>query len=806
MKNKWWKIGVPGILLIGIMAGVLLLSNSNRYQTEGEATLKGLSAPARVIRDEKGMPYIYAENLSDLIKVQGYVTAQDRLFQMHLTRLFAEGRLSEFAGEATKDLDIQMRTIGLHRNARKHAKILNRETRETMQAFADGVNQFIKSHKDNLQLEFKLAGIKPGPWKIEDSMAIVYYMGWGSAANMQTEMISQMLIEKIGYQRFLEIFPINTNPDDASVVAKRPPEPLPGFMASSILEPQNDKFLMGFLSGSKPILGMGSNAWMSGSTLSVGGKPIVASDPQLDARLLPGLFYPSGLISPDIRLVGATIPGIPGALVGRNQYVANGVTNGYGDAQDLFIETVDPGNPDHYLENGTSIPFQIISETLKIKDKNAASGFREEVIKIRLTRRGPVISGVLEPLKTGKMVSLRWAPFETMEPALGIDFLLRAKSVVEARETLRAATAGHFNITFADVEGNLGWQTTGRLPIRNYGNGSVPVDANLHPDTWAGWVPYEQTPRQYGSANDWIGNANHNTVKKDYPYYYSSYFSPYYRYQRLKELMALPGKKTVEDHWRYQRDDLNVFARRIAPILVKTLLSNPETEEMAHILQKWDYHDRLDSVATPIFQAIYRHLAKLTYEDELGLDLAATMLDTWYFWQERLENMIVKGNSPWFDIVSTSDKQETLTDLIQLAALKAKDELSGQLGSDINSWTWGKVHQINNPNPLRRKGFGKDWLGGGSRPMGGSGETLYRSLYGFNKPEDIKYTAAMRMVADLSDEEKVVAVMHGGVTGRTFHPNIKDQLDAYHDGSKRYWWFSDKKIQEHKKSELQLVP
>lgn len=806
MKNKWWKIGIPGILLVGIIAGVLFLSNSNRYQTEGKTHLKGLSASARVIRDEKGMPYIYAANVLDLIKVQGYVTAQDRLFQMHLTRLFAEGRLSEFAGDVTRDLDVRMRTIGLHRNAQKHTTLLNRENRDIMQAFADGVNQFIESNHDNLQLEFKLAGITPGPWQIEDSIAIIYYMGWGSAANIQTEMISQMLIEKIGYHRFLEIFPINTNPDDTLAAAKHTPDRLPDLFVPGALELEKDNFMMGFLSGSRPILGIGSNAWMSGSSLSAGGKPIVASDPQLDARLLPGLFYPSGLICPDIRLVGATIPGIPGAMVGRSQYVANGVTNGYGDAQDLFIETIDPENPDHYLENGTSIPFQIISETLKIKDKNAAAGFREEVINIRLTSRGPVISNVLEPLKTQQVVTLRWAPFETMEPSLGIDFLLKSKSVAEVKESLRSVTAAHFNITFADVEGNLGWQTTGRLPIRNYGNGTVPVDARLHPDTWAGWIPYEETPRQYGSANDWIGNANHNTIKKDYPYYYSSYFSPYYRYQRLKELMGLPGKKDVEDHWRYQRDDLNVFARRVAPILAKTLLSNSETVEMGNILQKWDYHDRIDSVATAIFQAIYRHLAKLTYEDELGIDLAAVMLDTWYFWQERLETMIVEGKSPWFDIVSTSDKQETLTELIQLAALKAKDELSEQLGNDMNSWTWGKVHQINNPNPLRRNGFGKDWLGGGSRSMGGSGETLYRSLYDFNNPGEIKYSAAMRMVADLSDQEKVAAVMHGGVTGRTFHPNIKDQLDAYHDGSILYWWFSDTKIQEHKKSELQLVP
>ncbi len=270
--------------------------------------------------------------------------------------------------------------------------------------------------------------------------------------------------------------------------------------------------------------------------------------------------------------------------------------------------------------------------------------------------------------------------------------------------------------------------------------------------------------------------------------------------------MKLPGQKTVADHWNYQRDDMNVFARRVVPIMVQALISNPDTAKMARILKNWDCRDPVDSSAPTIFQTIYRHLAKLTYEDELGTDLAATMLDTWYFWQERLETMIVKGNSRWFDIISTSDKEETLPDLILLAALKAKAELSNKLGKDISGWTWGKVHQIVYTNPIRRSGIGKKWLGGGSHPMGGSGETLYRSRYDFNKPDEIKYTAALRMVADLSDGEKVIAVINGGVTGRTFHPNFKNQIDAYHDGSKLYWWFSDKKIQEHKKSELTLVP
>ena len=802
MKFKLWISIILGIVLVILISGYVYFSRSNLYQTDGEATLEGLTAAASVIRDEKGMPYIYADNLSDLIKVQGYVTAQDRLFQMHIFRLFAQGRLTELAGDKAQELDVRMRTIGLHRNAIKHAKILNLENRDMLQDFADGVNQFIASNRYKLQLEFKLAGVKPGPWRIEDTLSIIYYMGWGSAANMQTEMISQMLIEKIGFERFLEIFPVNTNPDDTDVVVDSNPD----LIDYAVLDPHKDSSLMGFFSDGDSALGIGSNAWVSGATLSPGGKPIVAADPQLDARLLPGLFYPTGLITPEIRVVGATIPGIPGAMVGRNQYVANGITNAYGDAQDLYIETIDPDNPEHYLEKGESIPFQVISETIKIKDKDADSGFRKEVVKIRLTRRGPVISGILKPLTTGKVVTLRWAPFETMEPSLGIYFLLKAKSAEDVHNHLRSSTVAHINILFADIQGNLGWQTTGRLPIRSYGNGTVPVDANLHPDNWAGWIPYEETPQQKGSDRDWIGNANHNPVKKSYPYYYSSYFSPYYRYQRIIELMSLPGKKRVEDHWKYQRDDLNVFARRVAPIMAKALASSPETSEMADILNNWDYHDSLDSVATTIFQTIYMHLAKLTYEDELGTDLATTMLNLWYFWQERLEIMIVEGSSNWFDIISTPDKKETLTDLIQMAGKKTKKELSESLGKDVKGWSWSKVHQISNPNPIRRSGFGKDWLGGKSRPMGGSGETLYRALYDFNNLDNVKYSAAMRMVADLSDSEKVAAVMHGGVTGRTFHPHLKSQLDAFHDGSKLYWWFSDKKIQEHKKSKLTLIP
>lgn len=215
---KWLKI-IISIIIVLVIIAIIMISRLNRFQRDGEIALSGLSAPVKVLRDEKGMAYIYAENMSDAIRAQGFVTAQDRLFQMELTRLFSEGRICELAGEGAKELDTRMRTLGFHRNAKKHSKILNDRTKKFFQDYLDGVNYYITTRKEFHPVEFKLAGIKPEPWKIEDSLAIMYYMGWGSAANLKTEIIAQMLVEKLGIEEAREIFPINTNPDDDAITS-----------------------------------------------------------------------------------------------------------------------------------------------------------------------------------------------------------------------------------------------------------------------------------------------------------------------------------------------------------------------------------------------------------------------------------------------------------------------------------------------------------------------------------------------------------------------------------------------------------
>jgi penicillin amidase len=806
---KWLK-GFLGLVIISFLvafAAVVVIINPfgasplNKYTPDGNLVLPGLKEPVTVHRDEKGMAYIYARNLEDLFIAQGFIAAQDRLFQMELTRLFASGRIAELAGEKAKGIDLRMRTLGFYRNAQKHVALLSNETRAFLQKYVDGVNAFIETQPDDIHLEFQLAGIKPSVWTIADSLTILYYMGWGSAANFESEIVAQMLVEKLGPNKAAEIFPININPDDEPGTG---PVSVNSNFQGVRLNLKFDNMLLSYLNDG--VLKVGSNNWVAAPSLSPGAQPVVANDPHLEATLLPGPWYPCGLITPKLRAVGVTIPGLGGMTIGRTEHISYGVTNSYGDTQDLYIEIVDPDNPDNYLEGSVSMPFQVIEETIKIKDKTASSGYRKETIKIRLTRRGPVISGVIPGLETNKVITVRWSGFEVQSPSIGFEKLLVCRTVEEIRRALKDVNQVALNFVYADSKGNIGWQTTSRCPIRAQGEGLVPQVVEDSADNWTGWIPWENMPHAVNPERGWLGTCNHLTIGREYPYHYTSHASPSYRYRRLIQLMDAPGKKSVDDHWAFQRDALNLMAKKIAPILTRVLLAHEDTKKMGQVLAGWDFIDSPDSSAPTVFQAIYREFALLVYSDELGDDLSHTMLNNWYFWQERLQKMVLENNSSWFDNVKTDNKKENRDDLFHQAALNAGKNLASRLGNDPAKWLWGKVHVHEFVSPIRRSGAGKDLLGGGSYPASGSGATLYRGLYGFSEDYKVTVSASLRMVADLADSDKILAVLPGGVAGRQFDPHTTDQVQSFMDGTKVYWWFSDKAIKEHTKHTLTLSP
>lgn len=817
------------LLALALGAAWLIVPRMNGYQVDGTLHMKGIAAPVEIARDELGNPYVYAQNADDLWFGQGYATAQDRLFQMHLTRLFAEGRLGELAGDRVRDLDLRLRTYGFHRLAKKQAALLDEASRRHFQRYADGVNAMIESGKDR-PLEFRLAGLSPEPWTIEDSLAITFYMSWNSSANLRHEILAASLDRHLGGAAEL-LRPLNWNPDLEPDPIGRPAAAALAALPAKLPESAGaggaalEELLAGLLeppaawggAGWDPAgaTTLGSNGWAVGKSRSPSGLPIVANDPHLDARMLPGPWHPIGLILPAGRAIGATIAGLPGITIGRSADVAISVTNAYADLQDLYLETVDADHPGRYLDGGVSLPFDVWQETFRFKDGDAEGGFREETRELRATRRGPVISDVLEgkiDRRGDQIVTLRWAPAETLASHLGFTALVTAKTVAEIDAELAQLTAISLNFVFADRQGGLGFRVSGRPPRRAAGTGTrpTPIDKALQEsDNWQGFLGPDEMPHAANPERDWLGTANNLTIAPGLPYYFTDFAASSYRYRRMKEVLGGAEKLSVEQHWQLQRDTKNLLAERLVPIFVAALEKDEESRDFTEILKLWNFRDEAEGAAPLVFQEMLRQAVLATLADDLGEELAAEYLDSLYYWQERFESLLVAGEkgpgAAFFDDKNTPLVEDRDAILVR-AARAAKKRLAPLAGNDPKKWQWGRLHTVTFFHPLRREGLGAAWLGTEPLPLGGSAETLLRGWYDTRKPYAVTFFASLRFVADLGDDDKMLWVLPGGVAARVFHPHFKDQIPAFLSGEPGHLWVSDRAIATHTMNKLELRP
>ena len=775
--------------------GFLWLRSDNIPNRAGTAdkpvALSVLDAPVTVRRDRYGVPYIYAQSLADAIRAQGFVTAQDRLTQMLLTREAVNGRLAELIGSPGTGNDISVRVLGIGQLARRFAAGLKSPSREIHQWYLEGVNAYIATQEHEFPLAVRISGTSPAPYTLEDICAHYILQAYDLTENWRSEWLAQRLVDRLGREKAAQISLVSVNPDDGSrwasdyALARREP------LLSMLEPPQIEPGPVG-----------GSNSWATSGRRSQRGAPILANDPHLDARRLPGIWYPLGLITPEWRAVGVTAPGWPGLAVGRSDFIAWGVTNSAADTADLFIERDDPENEGHYLEGELSLPYEIMNEKVRVRDPEAPGGVRERSFEVRRSRRGPVVSDSLITDAHGRSLSLRWSVVENIGSQVGVDRLMLAKDVSEAGHAIRDIV-GALNYNVADTRGNIAHFTSGFVPVRLKGDGAIPLPVTDGEDNWTGFVPFDRAPSSMNPPRGWVGNANNRTVSGTFDGMWSSYSAPSWRYRRMRELLDNSRVFSAEDHWAAITDTGNTLARDLVPVFLPALEAAPETRAAAEILGSWDYRDEAGKAAPALFQLMMRELVTRIFADELDT-LVYAYESSPYFWQERVYSMLNSGESDWFDDGYTP-QTEGRDDLIRGAALDAWSRLEARLGGDPRDWRWGDLSRlkISNPiptgNPLLNR-----FLGGGDFPRTGSPETLWGS---YGSPSYGAWAIdSLRFVADLGDPDKVLAVIPGGVSGRLFDPHLNDQLPLWLSGEINYWWFSDEAISANAQAELTLAP
>ncbi|MCH6560527.1 penicillin acylase family protein [candidate division KSB1 bacterium] len=488
--TKVWRIflSISAFFLIIITTIAILsyrLLNKSLPKMAGSMALSILNQPVEVYRDEYGVPHIFAGNESDLFRAAGFVAAQDRLWQMDFSRRVANGQLSEIFGETTVEHDKFVRIWGFKRTAEKIVEILSPESLLALKSYAEGVNAFIESHSEQLPIEFSLLKYKPEKWKIEDSIAFVRLMGWKLSFSWYTDLVLQELVAKLGEKKTREVFP--DFPKDGPFILPSSTRPFWTQTQNFINSGMQVQAFLGF--GSTHL---GSNSWVVAGEKSACGKPLLANDPHLELRA-PSVWYEMHLSGGEINVAGVSFPGVPGIVIGHNEHIAWGLTNGMIDDVDFYLEKINPDSTSQYLNGSRWQDFETVTEEIRIKDAEPES------LQIRFSRNGPIISEVHPMLENGdEAVSMRWVGHEPSDELLAYLKVQKSKSWDEFTEALRHYKVPAQNFVFAAANGDIGYYLAGGIPLRSRTNGVLPHE---------GW----KSPKTYGVP------GRSRTKERDYP-------------------------------------------------------------------------------------------------------------------------------------------------------------------------------------------------------------------------------------------------------------------------------------------------
>lgn len=840
-------------LVIALVVGTALAVTAVRRPfptTSGELSMPGLSGPVEVLRDEQGVPHIYADTASDLAMAQGFVHAQDRFFEMDLRRHITAGRLSELVGEAGLDADKVTRTLGWRQVAEQELPLLEPRTRRLLQAYADGVNAYIESHQSpsSMAFEYVVLGQQFGGYSVEewtpvDSLAWFKAMAWDLKGNYADELTRARLASRMTMGQIQELYPaLNLEERPAILSAEEwdpalnTAEPAPALSELGVALPDLARVEAAFeqvgeAMDAPPALigrgdGIGSNSWVVTGSKSATGQPILANDPHMGVGI-PSVFYQVGLhcravtASCPLDVAGFSFAGVPGVIIGHNSDVAWALTNLSADVTDFYLHRL---RDETYLRDGDYLPLQTRTETISV------AGGEDQTITIRSTEQGPLLSDVLtevadagssapvegREVRERYAVALAWTGSDPGTVADAVIGMNAATSFGEFRTAAAKLDVPGQNLLYADVSGTIGYQTSGDIPIRAAAiegspPGYWPAPGWNSAYDWQGYVPFENLPWTSNPDKDYIVAANQAVTEAARPFL-TNEFDHGYRSTRVRDLIEAGDALTAEDMRAIQLDSENTFA----PALVNALLQvdtsdDPFTAEAQRLLVGWDFTTPADSsragAAAAYYNAVWRNLLALLFDDELPRDLWASGGDRD---QAAVAELLRRPDSPWWDNKQTPGITEERDEILRQALRSARLELTRQLGKDPQRWDWGRLHTLSLEHPV----LGGDsipepirWLvNRGPHELPGGPAIVNANGWSANTGYEVDWAPAMRMVVDLRDLDASTWVNQSGQSGHTYHAHYDDQVSAWITNEQFPWPHSSDAVREAASQTLTLVP
>ncbi|HEY3305845.1 MAG TPA: penicillin acylase family protein [Candidatus Binatia bacterium] len=757
-------------------------------QTRGEISLPELTKEVKVRWGPYCVPHLYASTQRDLFMAQGYLHAQERLWQMDMKRRFLCGRTAEVIGnrpipcegisvhirdKGAVNLDYFFRLAGMRRAAEASLGRLPARLVEFLEAYSAGVNRYIETHLKSLPLEFRLLGYEPDPWRPEDSLTIAKGFAFFLSTSLFTRVTWTAIAEKLA-----------GHPDKLHSLMPSYPAAGPSITRQIAAD---SRALLQFMSGTFEAAGwiaagQGSNNWVVAPWRSATGGPLLCNDPHLRMEQ-PSFWYlihlraeRDGKDEEEFDVRGASIPGSPCVHVGHNRQIAWGVTAALCDDADLYREKLHPAEPDTYLADGDWIRMRSEEEKIPVH------GGKTVTKKIRFTRHGPLLSDFTRREDTDgaeEALAFKWTAHDPSRELCVLHGINRARDWKEFRESLSHQTAPTLNYVYADRSGNIGYSLAGSIPIRSARPSFLPLPGWGSESEWKGYIPFEELPCLYNPPEGAIATANNDIAAGGYAYHLSDLFDPPYRIRRIKELLAAKKKFSVADMAEIQQDGISTHGREITAILSPDLAAlaegNDALGKAAEKLLRWNGDCSPNSVEAALFQIFYHRLTGRLLQPALGENLYLAYLEIFNQSLFPVEQILRDSASPWF-------AQQPRPELVETSLRETCNELRGRLGDNMDQWTWGKIHTLTLSHPLDGNRLLRGFLSAGPFPASGDGVTINIGFYRRSKPYRQVVGPSLRMIIDLAALERSLFITSSGQSGHFLSPHYRDQTALWREG------------------------